>query len=85
MFTYFRTSVRAVLLVVALTFTIDALGARATASPPQSSAHTTARTRANAPAPNRDEFPLEGALIIVGIVGVVIVLAWVCSRIGDSR
>ncbi len=27
----------------------------------------------------------DGVLIIVGIVVVVVALAWVCSRFGDSR
>jgi hypothetical protein len=81
MLLHLRTSVRALLLVTALAFAIDAPSTRATAAQP----HPSAQTKANTHTPDRDEFPIEGALIVVGIVGVVIVLAWVCSRFGDSR
>ena len=82
---FLRTSVRALLLAAALAFAAQAADPRAAAEPAQTTVRGTTRTNADAPAPNRDEFPLDGALIIVGIVGVVIALAWVCSRIGDSR
>lgn len=34
--------------------------------------------------PASDGIPLDGWLIIAGIVVAVIVLAWVCSRVSDS-
>ena len=87
MTTYFRTSVRALLLAAALAFAAQAADARPSSADPVQTAtvRSTARTRdANAPA-DRDGISVDGVLIIVGIVGVVIVLAWVCSRFGDSR
>jgi hypothetical protein len=85
MLMHLRTSIRVLLLAMALTFAVNAAGTRATAEPTHQTALTPNRTRADAPAHDRDEFPLEGALIIAGIIGVVIVLAWVCSRVGDNR
>jgi hypothetical protein len=90
MLTCLNTPVRALLLAAALTFAAHA-DVRAAAQEVQTTARASARTRADAPAADTqaadrgDEFPLGGVLIIVGIVGVVIVLAWVCSRFGDSR
>jgi hypothetical protein len=73
-------SVRALLLALALAVhTADGRGAADSTQPP---AHT-AQTRADAPGSDRDQF--EGALLIAGIVGVGVALAWVCSRIGDTR
>ena len=87
MFAYLTTPVRAALLAAALFCPIplaDARGA-ATDQPPTATARTTARSKGDAGAPDRGEVTVGGVLIIVGIVGAVIFLAWVCSRIGDSR
>ena len=74
----FITCVRAALLACALTFAAPAVEARSTLP--------TAAPAANAPATaDPDDVPVDGLLIIAGIVGVVILLAWVCSRVGDSR
>ncbi len=79
MVAYLTTPVRALLLAAALAFTGQAFAA----NEPSAAARPTARTQTDAPQP--DETPLGGVLLIVGLVGVVILLAWVCSRIGDSR
>ena len=84
MLTSFRVPVRTLFLAAVLAFAAQAADARSTTAEPQTTtARATARTKGEA-AP-ADGFPVDGALIVVGIVGVVIVLAWVCSRIGDSR
>jgi hypothetical protein len=85
MVTHLRTPVRALLLAALLAFAAQTSDVRAANEQPPTAARTTARTKTDAPSANRDDFPLEGALIVVGIVGVVIVLAWVCSRFGDTR
>jgi hypothetical protein len=84
MLLYLRTSLRDLLVALALALALSATSATATATANPASARTTAPTKTDA-AHDRDEFPLEGALIIIGIVGVVIVIAWVCSRVGDTR
>ena len=55
------------------------------AAPPQPVATTTAAARIDEYPADRDETPVGGILIIAGVVGGVILLAWICSRIGDSR
>jgi hypothetical protein len=82
-----RAPVRALLLAAALAFAAQTADARSTfADQPQTTtARTTARSKGDAVPANRDGISVDGILIIVGIVGVVIVLAWVCSRFGDSR
>jgi hypothetical protein len=90
MTTYFATPVRTLLLAMALTFATQAADARGNAAdPPQMTARASARTKTDtdttASVAERDGIPLGGILIIVGIVGVVIVLAWVASRMGDNR
>jgi hypothetical protein len=88
MLAYFATPVRAAVLAAALTFAATGAFARATAADlprPAATARATARTQADTTATARDDAPLGGVLIIVGIVGVVILLAWVCSRVADSR
>jgi hypothetical protein len=82
----FAIPVRALLLAVLLTFAAQAAEARSTATDqPQTTARSTSRTKDGAGAPDRDSSSLDGLLIIVGIVGVVIFLAWACSRVGDNR
>lgn len=77
---YFTTLIRALLLAVALAFTgPTADAARHTTEP------ATARTKADATAGYTGEAPVGGEVIIAGVVVVVIVLAWVASRIGDNR
>jgi hypothetical protein len=87
MLTYISAPVRTLLLAAALAFAAQAADARATAAdPPQTTtARTTARSKGEAAPTSADGVAVDGVIIIVGIVGVVIVLAWVCSRIGDSR
>jgi hypothetical protein len=79
MVAYLMTPVRALLLALALTFTAQA----AVADSPATAARTTARSKANANTEKDDT--ADGLLIIAGIVGVLILLAWLSSRIGDNR
>jgi hypothetical protein len=87
MLAFFTTSVRVAVLAAALAFTAQGALAGPTAAAPQptATARTTARTPGEGPAAERGDGTLDGTLIIVGIVGVVILLAWVCSRVGDTR
>ncbi len=87
MLTYLVTPVRAALLALALVCSTQVAEALSTATdqPQTATARTTARTRGDADAADRDGVPVGGVLIIIGIVGAVIFLAWVCSRIGDNR
>ena len=84
--TYLTTPVRAALLAAALLCPIQLAEARGPAADQAqtATARTTARTKGDAGAPDRGEVTVGGVLIIVGIVGAVIFLAWVCSRIGDN-
>jgi hypothetical protein len=76
--------VRTLLLTAALVFATQTVEAQpSTSNHPQTTA--TARTKGDAAATDRDGVPLGGVLIVIGIVGVVIILAWVCSRVGDQR
>lgn len=87
MTTYFRNPVRALLLAAVLALCVQSADARSTA-PDQvqtSATRGTARTKGDAVPADRDGISVDGVLIILGIVGVVIVLAWVCSRVGDTR
>jgi hypothetical protein len=84
MMTYFTTPVRTLLLAAVLAFAVQVAEARGD-QPQTTTVRATHRTKAEADVTERDGVPVGGILIIVGIVGVVIVLAWVCSRIGDSR
>lgn len=77
--------VRVLVLATALTFVAQVAEARATEPTPTATVRGTARTKADAQAADRDDFPIEGALIVVGIVVFVVALAWVCSRFGDTR
>ncbi len=89
MLTYLATPVRTVLLAAILAFAAQTADARGTGAdqPQTTTVRTTARTKADTDtvATDRDGIPLGGILIIAGIIGVVIVLAWVASRMGDSR
>ena len=81
-----RTPVRSLLLAMVLAFAVHAVDARtAAAEQPQTTARSTARSKGDAAPANPEGVSVDGVLIIVGIVGVVIFLAWVCSRVGDSR
>ena len=77
MMAYMFYPLRAVLLAMALA--IMAQPAEA------GSRTTTVRTRTETTVTESDDSSDGGVLIIAGIVGVVVVLAWVCSRIGDNR
>ena len=86
MLTYFTTPVRSLLLAAALAFAAQAADVRADDRPQTTTAaRTSARTRGDADTPDRDGVPVGGVLIIAGVVGVVILLAWVCSRVSDNR
>lgn len=76
------TFIRVGLLATVLAFTVQV----ANAGPPTPArVATTARTRNDAPVADNHEAPYGGLLIIAGIVGGVIVLAWICSRVSDNR
>ena len=57
------------------------------------SASPTTATRSSEPTatthalsvPEEDGFPIDGVLIVAGIIAVVIFLAWLSSRMGDNR
>jgi hypothetical protein len=34
---------------------------------------------------DRDRDANDGALILAGVVGVIVILCWVCARISDTR
>ena len=83
MVAYFVTPVRVLVLAVVLIFAGSTASATSPTEQTQATTRTAARTK-GAPAAERDDAPLDGVLIIAGIVGVVIFIAWVCSRIGDN-
>ncbi|QJW96391.1 hypothetical protein [Frigoriglobus tundricola] len=85
MSTHLITSIRAVLFATLLTCAGPAANAGSAGTPTNATARTTAHTTGEAPRADRDGVPADGALIIVGIVGAVVLFAWVCSRFGDSR
>lgn len=72
--THFITA-RGLLLALALALAAGTASAR--------SEPTAARETAAPSAP--DGVPIDGLIIIAGIVAVVILLAWVCSRVSDTR
>jgi hypothetical protein len=82
MLTYLTTPIRAVLLAAALAFAAQTADARSTSTDQQT---TTARTKGEAPPTERAGVSVDGLLLIAGIVGAVIIFAWVCSRVGDNR
>ncbi|MCI0702052.1 MAG: hypothetical protein L0241_13295 [Planctomycetia bacterium] len=77
-----NATIRALVIAVVLAFAVQSAQASRTTPEP---IHTTARTKTDTVSVERDESPLEGLLILAGIVGVVILLAWAASRIGDRR
>jgi beta-lactamase regulating signal transducer with metallopeptidase domain len=80
------TPLRSLLLAVVLAFAAHAVDARAAGQEqPQTTARSTARSKGEAAPTAPEGVPVDGVLIIIGIVGAVILLAWVCSRVGDSR
>ncbi len=83
MVAYFTTPVRVLLLAAALAFAAQTADAARHTTEPVTTARTTARTKTDTTA-QQEELPIDGLLIIVGVVGLVILLAWVCSRVGDS-
>ena len=87
MLTYFRAPVRTLLLAAVLAFAAQAADARSPApdQPQTTVTRSTARTKGDAAPANADGASVDGVLIILGVVGAVVVLAWVCSRFGDSR
>jgi hypothetical protein len=75
------TPVRALLLAAALVFATQAVDANtAPTNHPQT---TTARSNGNAGATDRDGVSLDGLLVVAAVVGLVVLLAWVCSRVSD--
>jgi Mn2+/Fe2+ NRAMP family transporter len=81
MMKYMNTTIRALVIAVVLAFTVQV----AQASRPADSISATARTTSEPTTTGREEAPLDGLLILAGIVGVVILLAWAASRVGDRR
>ena len=81
---YLITSLRAVLFAAFLACAVPAVNAGPTSEATHTTART-ARTTGEAPRTAPDGVTTDGVLIIVGIVGAVVVLAWVCSRFGDNR
>lgn len=79
----FLTPVRVLFLAAALAFSMQVAVAQGNGEPPRTAA--TARTRNDAPAATRDESSTGGVLIILGIVGGLILLAWIASRVADNR
>lgn len=84
MMNYLTNPVRAVLLVAALVLAAHATEVRGAGPAPAVATATTARTRAGEYPADRDEAPVGGLLIVAGIVAGVILLAWICSRVGDN-
>jgi hypothetical protein len=81
----FANPVRAFLLATILAFAaLAAEGRAATAQTPIATV-TTGRSKNEENPSDRDAAPVGGILIVVGIVGGIILLAWVCSRISDNR
>lgn len=71
-------AVRTLLLALAVAMTAPA------AARSESTARATGRSAVDTPVPVTDGTSLDGAALIVGIVAVIILLAWVCSRVSDS-
>lgn len=44
-----------------------------------------ARTAHAGDSADRDRDANDGALIVAGIVGVIVILCWVCARVSDTR
>jgi hypothetical protein len=82
MLTKLLTPVRALLLM--LVFALSVPVAVAQVDTESQRGATTARTHADATRTSNDD-PTGGLLIILGIVGGLILLAWIASRIGDTR
>lgn len=79
MVTFLTTPVRVLLL-----FAVLALGAQHVEAARLTSQPTAAaRTDKKRPADPGDEF--DGWLIIGGVIGVVVLVAWLASRFGDNR
>lgn len=82
----FANPVRAFLLATILAFAALASAASAATAQTQPVATvTTGRSKNEENPSDRDAAPVGGILIVVGIVGGIILLAWICSRISDNR
>ena len=77
------TLVRAVLLAAALALAVGTADARFIGTDHRQTA--TARTAAQSVPAARDGTTVDGVLLIAGIVAALILFAWVCSRVGDTR
>lgn len=77
----FRTFVRSLLVTAALALAapVADAGTRATESAKSVSTETKPQSA------DADDAPLDGVLIIAGIVAVVVFAAWVASRVGDNK
>ncbi|AWM36267.1 hypothetical protein GobsT_59490 [Gemmata obscuriglobus] len=75
MVTFFRASVRALLLLVALL--APARHALAT--------ETTVPTTAARTDPTESDDDSDGWLIVAGLVGAVVLVAWIASRLGEDQ
>jgi hypothetical protein len=82
MLTRLLTPVRTLLLVAVFALSMPFATAQPNAEPQRSAA--TAQTYSERGRSSNDD-PTGGLLIILGIVGGLILLAWIASRIGDTR
>ncbi len=82
MLTTMKTLTRNLLLAVLLLGLVST--AHATPTPSTPSTEPSAVTHALA-VPEEEGISLDGVLIVAGIVAVVVVLAWLSSRIGDNK
>jgi hypothetical protein len=80
MLTTMKTLTRNLLLAVLLLGVVST--AHATPSTPSTEPTTVTHALT---VPEEESFSLDGVLIVAGIVAVVVVLAWLSSRIGDNR
>lgn len=84
MIAYFAAPVRALLIVAVLLAAVRTADAGAGAPAPTSKQTATEGAKAAPPATN-DDVPLDGLLIIAGVIGLVVIIAWVASRVGENR
>ncbi len=85
MLKYLITSIRAVFFAALLTCAVPVAHAGPTREYTHTNAVPTAHTTGEASQTDRAGATTDGIFIIVGIVGAVVLFAWVCSRFGDNR
>ena len=79
MVTYFTTPVRALLLVAVLALSAQHVEAARPTTQPTATARADRKRSADA------DDALDGWLILAGVVGVIVFVAWLASRFGDNR